>query len=359
MIIYRVTNLKNSKIYVGQTIRELKNRLLQHYYDAFNHNSEVAFHRALRKYGFDNFEWKIIDSAETQGELNEKEIYWIEYCNSFGENGYNMTIGGGATSGYTHLEDSKIKMSKAVINRMLTENNTSKLKESDVLAIKELIKDGLTPTEIADKFNVTRYAIGDIKSGRSWSFVGEDVSYIKYPKIKNSKLTDDEISNIKYLIKEGNLNQKEIGELFNITEATIGRIKRGERWLDIGEDISNIKNKKLSNNKLTKNDVIEIKSLLKEDVLTQNEISRKFNVSRATIAKIKSGETWDDVGENVSNIKSPRRNLKLTDEKVKEIKILLKEGTLTQTKIAEMYDVSRKLINRIKLGIAWGHIEVA
>lgn len=106
MVIYKATNLLNGKVYVGQTVRTLDERMREH----LRHN-ETAFSKALKKYGIENFEINVIDKADTVEELNEKEIFWIKFFKAFGENGYNMCEGGGNTTGYHHTEKSKEKMS--------------------------------------------------------------------------------------------------------------------------------------------------------------------------------------------------------------------------------------------------------
>ena len=70
-IIYKVTNLQNGKVYIGQTIRTLNQRRTQHIYDARN-SCSFYFHNAIRKYGEDSFVWEQIDSAETAEELEQK-----------------------------------------------------------------------------------------------------------------------------------------------------------------------------------------------------------------------------------------------------------------------------------------------
>lgn len=96
MIIYKVTNKSNGKIYIGQTTLTLSERRASHERESKNkYRKTVYFHNALLKYGFDSFEWCEIDSAETQEELDEKEIYWISYYNSTNkEKGYNLKSGG-------------------------------------------------------------------------------------------------------------------------------------------------------------------------------------------------------------------------------------------------------------------------
>jgi len=93
MIIYQVRNNINKKIYIGKTIRTLEQRQWQHYYDAFKRNSQTYFHRSLRKYGKESFEWKVIYQCENEKELNETEIYFIDKLDSI-KNGYNRTPGG-------------------------------------------------------------------------------------------------------------------------------------------------------------------------------------------------------------------------------------------------------------------------
>lgn len=91
-VIYSATNKINNKKYIGQTINSLKKRKKDHIWSCVN--NETAFQKALNKYGIDNFSWKILDYAECQDELDDKEVFWIDYFNTYGNGGYNMTIGG-------------------------------------------------------------------------------------------------------------------------------------------------------------------------------------------------------------------------------------------------------------------------
>lgn len=94
-IIYKVTNKLNNKIYIGQTVKSLQERKFYHYYRAKNELSITNTHfiNALRKYNEDDFIWEIIDIADSQQELNEKEIYWINKYDSINF-GYNIQEGG-------------------------------------------------------------------------------------------------------------------------------------------------------------------------------------------------------------------------------------------------------------------------
>ena len=89
--IYKVTNNINKKIYIGQTIQDENIRWNHHIREALN-GSDTKFHRALRKYGKDGFIWEVIEEVDND-KLNEREIYWISYYNSY-KQGYNSTTGG-------------------------------------------------------------------------------------------------------------------------------------------------------------------------------------------------------------------------------------------------------------------------
>lgn len=93
--IYKITNLINNKVYVGQSI-DIKERWNQHKYKANNpkelgYNS--AIHQAFRKYGIENFNFEVIEQCEVN-ELDFKERYWIQELNSLVPNGYNILTGG-------------------------------------------------------------------------------------------------------------------------------------------------------------------------------------------------------------------------------------------------------------------------
>jgi group I intron endonuclease len=116
-IIYKVANLINGKVYIGQTVNTLRKRKTQHKTASKRKKYEdMLLYKAFKKYGFENFEWKIIDNASNENDLNEKEVYWIKYYNSYigfkNCNGYNMTLGGHGKRGAIHSEETRKKLSK-------------------------------------------------------------------------------------------------------------------------------------------------------------------------------------------------------------------------------------------------------
>ena len=72
MIIYKITNKINGKVYIGQTIQPLKKRWNLH---RAKKSGCPALTRAFEKYGKDNFDICIIDHAHAREELDNKEIF--------------------------------------------------------------------------------------------------------------------------------------------------------------------------------------------------------------------------------------------------------------------------------------------
>lgn len=92
MIIYKITNKINGKVYIGQTIKSLKHRISQHIKCAKRKVDRHLYH-SMNKYGIDNFIFEEIDKANNLDELNYLETkYIIEYDSV--RNGYNMSYGG-------------------------------------------------------------------------------------------------------------------------------------------------------------------------------------------------------------------------------------------------------------------------
>ena len=91
MIIYKIVNKFNGKIYVGQTRRTLEERISEHK----RKSRRVSYiDRAIKKHGIESFEISIIEECSTIEELNEREKFWIKELNCKIPNGYNMTDGG-------------------------------------------------------------------------------------------------------------------------------------------------------------------------------------------------------------------------------------------------------------------------
>lgn len=185
--IYKITNLLNQKVYIGQSI-DIKKRWKEHCITIDN----CAIHQAIQKYGKENFSFEVLEECD-QSLLNVKEIYYIEKYNSY-YNGYNMTLGG---EGASH----PVKLSDNEVNQIIT-----LLKENQ-----------FSLSEIADFFSVSTKTISDINLGKSRRKEG-----CEYPIRKNA--FSSQIPEKDFLLKKlkdtkGNFSQ--LAKDYEVSEMTI------------------------------------------------------------------------------------------------------------------------------------------
>lgn len=108
-IVYLAKNNVNGKLYVGITTRLLHKRIAEHRYDSTDKTSKPFsyFHKAIYKYGFDNFTFETLETviADTKENLIKtlylKEQVYISMLNTHNRDiGYNLTDGGDGINGY-------------------------------------------------------------------------------------------------------------------------------------------------------------------------------------------------------------------------------------------------------------------
>ena len=151
MVIYKITNLLNGKIYIGQTKQKIEYRFLQH----SKANSPLG--QAMRDCGLENFTIEIIEHCENQAELNEREKFWIKVLKSKIPYGYNQIDGGG---GFQKSSKRKNFIPSKSIENLPTEKINNRIK-----FIRK--KNFLTQTEFGIKIGLKQRTIADIESGRT------------------------------------------------------------------------------------------------------------------------------------------------------------------------------------------------
>ena len=125
MKIYVITNLVNGKQYVGQTRQPIKKRWARHL------SSGNAMYAALIKYGKDNFSLEVVASANSQEELNELEVKWIEKLGTLSPGGYNLVSGG--KNGYKSKETIE-KLRLANLGKKASPETKAKMSASQKIA---------------------------------------------------------------------------------------------------------------------------------------------------------------------------------------------------------------------------------
>ena len=112
-IIYCYYCIPTGKKYIGQTVYE-ERRKRQHRHDC-KRGIDNKFYRAVRKYGWDQFIYGIIEEYEIEF-LAEKEIHYINHYDTY-NNGYNSTTGGDGVGGCSPSKETRKKMSESAKNR--------------------------------------------------------------------------------------------------------------------------------------------------------------------------------------------------------------------------------------------------
>ena len=94
-IIYKITNLINQKIYIGETTRSLNKRWNEHKHQSLvkGHGYNYHLHCAIRKYGIENFKIEIIEECPDEQRFIREHYYIVEY-NSMEPEGYNFLASG-------------------------------------------------------------------------------------------------------------------------------------------------------------------------------------------------------------------------------------------------------------------------
>lgn len=91
--IYMIKNLKNNKVYIGQSTN-IYSRWNKHRYELRKNNHKNSYlQNSWNKYGEDNFEFSILEVHESIDKLflSERENVWIEVFDSTNEKwGYNL-----------------------------------------------------------------------------------------------------------------------------------------------------------------------------------------------------------------------------------------------------------------------------
>ena len=114
--IYKITNKQTGKSYIGQS-NDINRRFKEH--QTAGSKSRIPVDIAIQKYGKENFLYEIIEECNIE-QLDQQEIYWIQYFDSF-NNGYNCNTGGkqqsiGELNGKAKLTEEDIKTIRIAYN---------------------------------------------------------------------------------------------------------------------------------------------------------------------------------------------------------------------------------------------------
>jgi group I intron endonuclease len=170
---------KRKIFYVGKTL-DIKKRYSKHVSESIKKRThkEKYIYSILNR--GENFDITILDEVDC-GLENEMEVYWISQLRTWGFNLLNYNKGGEGGdnwSGRKHTQDTKDKLSKIMIDRIMKgqklqsqkgeKNGRSKLTSEQVLELRNLREIGYSYSKLSLKFGISKSSVGDIVKLKKW-----------------------------------------------------------------------------------------------------------------------------------------------------------------------------------------------
>lgn len=222
-IIYCYTNKLNNKKYIGQTINP-EARKNSHKSEAFNEKSHTynsVFHRAIRKYGYENFTYEILEEIDESryDTLNDIEESYIQKYNTLVPNGYNIYPGGNTTHGRKMREEFRRK--KSLEKGILT--------EEQVIDLRKRYANGESPSKIYKEYyqDIMAYSsFLNVWDGHRYELIMPEVFNNRHHTKFNEKLIKD----IRLDRELNKLSYQQLANKYNIPKSSIVDIIKRKTW---------------------------------------------------------------------------------------------------------------------------------
>lgn len=166
--IYQYINKLNGHMYIGLA-KDPKRRFNDHLQASKNPNNKdynLVLHKAIRKYGIENFEFNILeDDIESVEKMKEREIYWIKFYNTYENKEHYNETPGGDLPGYNtiHLGE---------------DHGMAKLTNQDVEFCRKCYKEGLRSRDIYNQYFKDKINWGGFLRmwhGQTWKHIMPEV----------------------------------------------------------------------------------------------------------------------------------------------------------------------------------------
>lgn len=130
--IYKATCIVNNKSYIGID-SYWPHRKSDHKRNALVYNQKFIFYNAIRKYGWDNFQWEVLfqcSDEQYEHALSIMEPQYISEHKTLTPCGYNMTAGGDGVRGYKMSQERRTQISNQMKNQPRTKESNEKRSNS-------------------------------------------------------------------------------------------------------------------------------------------------------------------------------------------------------------------------------------
>jgi hypothetical protein len=181
-IIYKITNQVNEKVYIGQTVKTLERRKERHIRDAML-GSGCAVHRAIRKYGIENFRFETLFYCLSKEEMDQKEIETIKVMRTKSPAGYNLTDGGEGGCGQVVSAETREKRRISQTGRKASDETREKMRvRMTGLNLSDETKLKMSKVHIGNKYNLGRKATLETRIKLSLAKKGKPRKAVQVPK---------------------------------------------------------------------------------------------------------------------------------------------------------------------------------
>jgi hypothetical protein len=167
--IYKITNLTNSKVYIGKAVR-VSSRICAHKYLLRNNKHvNIYLQRAWNKYGEKNFKFEKIETCDIDN-LPTKECYWVDFYKANDPMlGYNLMKVG--RFNHNHSDETKEKMRVASLGKNKSKQHIENMKLSRYKPVLQydlegnFIKEWLGASQIRDELGYNQSNITGVCNG--------------------------------------------------------------------------------------------------------------------------------------------------------------------------------------------------
>lgn len=269
--IYKITNVKTNKIYVGSA--QLIERRWRKHKESLraNRHHNIHLQSSWNKHGSETFVFEVIEEVKKDEDLLTAEQKWLDATGCYDRSiGYNICPAAGSPLGREVTPETRAKISKAIkgenhhfYGKELSDEHKAKISNSN--KGKEAWNAGVKLPSLSDEHKVKI----------SQALIGRSVSEGTKSKISHTLMGHSVSEETREKLRQANLGKKPSDE----TRAKISRALSGDNNHSA---------------KLTWEKVREIRRIRKEEGLSTIKLAKMFDVSQSTVYNIVRNKTWKE-----------------------------------------------------------------